>query len=176
MINYGANFMAMKNIVLIGLMGSGKSTVGKHLAQDTGLNFIDTDKVVEDTSGMQISDIFELKGETVFRGLECEAIKQVAEKDAAIISTGGGAFEDASNRDILLENGMVFYLKASADCLFKRIKKDNSRPLLKGDNPKRVLEELITTREKNYNEAHHVINVEHLTAKEVADEILHRAM
>jgi shikimate kinase len=168
--------MAMKNIVLVGLMGSGKSTVGKYLAQNTGLRLVDTDKVIEDSVGMRISDIFELKGETVFRELECEAVKQVAEKGNVIISTGGGAFENSSNRDELLKNGMVFYLKASADCLFKRIKNDNSRPLLKDGNPKSVLEELVTEREKNYNEAHHVINVEHLTAKEVADEILHKAM
>lgn len=176
MISYGADFMAMKNIVLVGLMGSGKSTVGKYLAQDTGLRFIDTDKVIEDSVGMKISDIFELKGEAEFRQLECEAVKEVAEKDAVIISTGGGAFENAANRNILLTNGMVFYLKASADCLFKRIKNDNSRPLLNGDNPKSVLEGLITERETNYKKAHHVINVEHLTAKEVAEEILHRVM
>ncbi|MCP4394035.1 MAG: shikimate kinase [Alphaproteobacteria bacterium] len=168
--------MSIKNIVLVGLMGSGKTTIGQELLDHTGFTFIDTDRIVEDMAGMRIVDIFEIKGEAVFRKFESEAVKKAIATHNSIISTGGGAFEDEQNRKELLSKGNVFYLKASADCLHERVKNDNSRPLLWGDNPQQILQELIEKREPQYLEAHHTIDVENLTIMEIVDEILQRVL
>ena len=150
----------MNNIVLIGLMGAGKSTIGKALSKDLNYNFIDIDEEIVKSEKMSINDIFKLKSETYFRELETKTIEKFSKSDNAVISLGGGAFENEKNRTILLNSSKVFYLKASIDTLFERIKTDNSRPLLKCDNPKEKLKELLKKREVNYEKAHYTINAE----------------
>lgn len=150
----------MNNIVLIGLMGAGKSTIGKALANNLKYNFIDIDGEIVKSEKMSINDIFKLKSETYFRELETKTIEKFSQSDNAVISLGGGAFENEKNRTILLNSSKVFYLKASIDTLFERIKTDNSRPLLKCDDPKEKLKELLKKRESNYEKAHYIINAE----------------
>ena len=146
------------NIVLIGLMGVGKSTIGKALANVLNYNFIDIDEEIVKQENMSINDIFAKKSETYFRKLETQIIKKFAGQKNAVISLGGGAFEKAVNREVLLNSGKVFYLCADVDTLYERIKTDSSRPLLKCDNPRGKLEELLKTREPNYKKAHYTID------------------
>ena len=150
----------MNNIVLIGLMGAGKSTIGKALANDLNYNFIDIDEEIVKSEKMSINDIFKLKSETYFRELETKTIEKFSKSDNTVISLGGGAFENEKNRTILLNSSKAFYLKASIDTLYERIKADNSRPLLKCDDPKEKLKELLKKREANYKKAHYIINAE----------------
>lgn len=148
----------MNNIVLVGLMGAGKSTVGKALAKDLKYDFIDIDEEIVKSEKMSINDIFKLKSETYFRELETKTIEKFAQSNNVVISLGGGAFENKKNQTILLNTSKVFYLKASIETLFERIKTDNSRPLLKCDDPKEKLKELLKKREPNYTKAHYTID------------------
>ncbi len=148
----------MNNIVLIGLMGAGKSTVGKALAKDLEYDFIDIDEEIVKSEKMSINDIFKLKSETYFRELETKTIEKFIQSDNTVISLGGGAFEKEVNRELLLNNSKVIYLYADADTLYKRIKSDNTRPLLKCDDPKEKLKELLNKREPNYKKAHYTID------------------
>ncbi len=119
------------NLVLIGMPGSGKSRIGKFLAQKLNLELLDTDKIIELQYG-KISEIFAEFGESYFRELEVKAVKSCAEKESAVISTGGGVILNEENVAALKKNGVIFYLKASEDTLFKRTAKSD-RPLIKGD-------------------------------------------
>lgn len=148
------------NIVLIGLMGAGKSTVGKALAKVLDLNFIDIDEEIVKQENMSINDIFAQKSETYFRKLETEVIKQFCSRKNIVISLGGGAFEKEENRELLLNSSNVFYLRADAETLYERIKTDTSRPLLKCENPKLKLQELLEKREQNYQKAHYTIDTD----------------
>lgn len=146
------------NIVLVGLMGSGKSTVGKALAEVLDRKFIDIDEEIVKQENMSINDIFAQKSETYFRELETQVITKFCNCKNTVISLGGGAFEKGVNREILLKNAIVFYLYADANLLYERIKSDTSRPLLKCDDPKGKLKELLEKREPNYLKAHHKID------------------
>ena len=108
----------MNNIVLIGLMGAGKSTVGKALAKDLKYDFIDIDEEIVKSEKMSINDIFKLKSETYFRELETKTIEKFAQSDNVVISLGGGAIENKKNQTILLNTSKLFYLKASIETLF----------------------------------------------------------
>lgn len=145
------------NIVLVGLMGAGKTTIGKALANVLNCDFIDIDEEIVKQENMSINDIFAQKSETYFRELETQVIKKFVGGNS-VISLGGGAFEKEANREILLDTGTVFYLYADVDTLYERIKTDSSRPLLKCDNPRAKLEELLKNREHNYKKAHHIID------------------
>ena len=167
--------MKQNNIVLTGLMGSGKTTVGNLLAKSIdGFNFVDTDDVIVETMNMSINAIFEKYGEAKFRQIEKNVILNLAEEENFVISLGGGAFEDEETRKTLLEKSTVFYLKASVDTLYERIKNDNSRPLLNTPNPKQKLSELLDLREPHYKEAHFVIDTNSLTPYNIVKEIQRR--
>lgn len=161
-----------KNVVLTGLMGAGKSCVGKLLARKLGFVFIDIDELIVQREKSSVNDIFEQKSESYFRKLESETIKSVVTAQNQVISIGGGAFELDVNRENLLNNSTVFYLKASLDTLYNRIKSDNSRPLLKCDNPKQKLETLLKTREPNYLKADYVVLTDNKSPDDVTDEII----
>lgn len=160
-----------RNIVLVGLMGAGKTTVGELLAKMYGLVFIDIDKAIERDAGMSISQIFATKGEKYFRELESSAILTFLNKSDSIISTGGGAVENDENLKNLKKNGAIVYLKASPEILFKRIKNENNRPLLKTQNPLETLKNLLNKREKNYLQADIIIETDNKTKEEIAKEI-----
>ena len=161
------------NIVLIGMPASGKSTIGLLLADKlTDYTLIDTDSLIEKTSGMKITEIFKKHSEDYFRKLEYDTIKLVCAGKKKIISIGGGAFENPDNRATLLKFGTVFYLKSDLDVLYYRISKDVTRPLLQSENPREVLENLLKKREDNYLKAHITINTDDLSNKEIVNVIL----
>lgn len=162
----------MKKITLIGMPGAGKTTIGKELSKELGIDFIDIDSEIEFLQEKNISDIFAQFGEKYFRKIESELIIKYAQADKnTIISTGGGAFENSESRDILISNTTVIYLKASPAILFDRTKNNKSRPLLNNNNIK-LISELLNIREKNYKLAHYTILTDNKTVQEIVKEIL----
>ena len=143
-----------RNIILTGYMGSGKSTVGKELSALTGLSLKDSDAEIEKTEGMSINDIFKIKGEEYFRELETSYLeKLLANGFNGILSCGGGMPVKEENRALLNRLGLVIYLKADADTVMKRLKSDNSRPLLSKENEQEKYEkikEMLIIREPYY--------------------------
>ena len=161
------------NIILTGIMGCGKTSVGKAISKVLkDYTFVDVDDVIVDIEGMSITEIFEKKSEKYFRELEEKIIEELSEEEDLIISLGGGAFESEVNRKNLSENGTVFYLKASIDTLFERIKDDTSRPLLKCDNPRGKLKELLEKRESNYLKADYIIETDGLKVADIIEKII----
>lgn len=162
-----------KNIVLIGMMGCGKTTVAFELHKILPeYELVDIDEEIEKSSGRKISEIFLKFGEPHFRLLEKDKIKKFSNLENKIISLGGGAFEDKETRKYLLDNSLVIYLEASAQEIYKRIKNEFHRPLLqKNFSVERILD-LILKREINYNKAHLKINTNYKTPGEIAEEIL----
>lgn len=162
------NNNSCNNIILIGMPASGKTTIGKLLADYLPeYTLIDTDSVIEKTQGMTISDIFAKYSEDYFRKLEYETIQMVCSGSKKIISIGGGAFENPNNRATLLKFGIVFYLKSDLDVLYYRISKVSTRPLLQNPNPKAVLKNLLQKREENYKKADFIIDTNKLNEEEV---------
>ena len=162
-----------KNIVLIGMMGAGKSTIG-HLLDEKlkDFQYLDIDKEIEKLAQKHISEIFAQDGEPHFRKLEHELIAKYSNYHNQVISTGGGIVENIENVDLLKKNGVIFYLKASLDELFERVKKTSHRPLLKNANPKQRLKELIDKREPFYKLADFEIDTEKKELMEIVKEIL----
>lgn len=145
-------------IILVGLPGSGKSTIGRQLAKRLHLPFVDSDQVLEQSSGCSIKDYFDRFGEAGFRDLEEQTIAEIVERDSdAIVSTGGGVVLRKSNRDALRRHGKVIYLKSSPDDLYRRLKYDASRPLLQVADPLARLRELYEARDPLYRETAHFI-------------------
>ena len=165
--------MEKSNVILIGMPGCGKSYVGLKLSEPlVDYTLIDTDAVIEKTSGMEISEIFKKYSEDYFRKLEYDTIKMVCTGNHKIISVGGGAFENPDNRNTLLKFGTVYYLKSNLDVLYCRISKENTRPLLDNKDKKSVLENLLKKREDNYQKAHHIINTDEMTENEIINFIV----
>ncbi len=162
------------NIVLIGFMGSGKTTFGKWISRKHEYTFCDTDEYIENKENTTINDIFATKGEEAFRDMETEAVKEYAASlEKSVVSVGGGLPLRKINRDILRDIGMVVYLKASEDELCKRLNKDNTRPLLKGGNLKEKIHTLMQQREDIYIDAADIIiNTENKSFERMYDEIL----
>ncbi|WP_114654250.1 shikimate kinase [Polynucleobacter necessarius] len=140
------------NIFLIGLMGAGKSTVGKLLAKKLGRRFLDADHVIEDRCGVKIPVIFEMEGEDGFRKREAQAIKDITAEHDVILATGGGAVLLPENRQFLSERGTVIYLHANPMELWHRTKGGEGRPLLKNGDAKKILENLYAFRDPLYRE------------------------
>lgn len=161
------------NIVLIGMMGCGKTTVARELAQLlNGFTYIDIDEEIEKSTQKKISELFLRHGEPFFRMLETEKIKHFCKKNDQIISTGGGAFENEENRKILSENNLVIYLKASPDEIYNRIKNETHRPLLKKNFSIEKITSLLLKREINYTKAHKIIDTNSKTPYNIAQEII----
>ena len=136
-----------RNIILIGYMGSGKSTVGRKAARAVEYNFLDTDALIEKEEGMTISKLFEEKGEPYFREKETETIRKlIAEPKGNIIATGGGLPMKEGNAELLKELGTVIYLKAGTDTLMKRLSGDTARPLLKNGDLREKIETMLAIR------------------------------
>lgn len=162
------------NIILVGMPASGKSSIGLCLAKLLpDYTLIDTDSLIERTSGMKIAEIFEKHSEDYFRKLEYDTIKLVCSSGKKrIVSIGGGAFENPDSRARLLQFGKVFYLKSDLDVLYYRISKDSTRPLLNNENPRQVLENLLEKREENFLKAHYLIDTSSMKEEEIAEFIL----
>ncbi len=162
----------MKTITLIGMMGSGKSTIGKLLADKIKAGFVDVDYEIVQNTQMSISDIFSKYGEKYFREQEANTIKSVFQEEGLVISLGGGAFENVETRNYLMEFSNVIYLKTSSDVIFERIKMDKSRPLLKDNMNIETINYIINEREKNYELAKFIISTDNKEPEQIVDEIL----
>ena len=142
-----------KPIVLLGLMGVGKSTVGYRLAKKLGLSFYDTDQLIQDEVGCSIDEIFKYAGEDFFRQKEKEIVVQIVNKDPCIISLGGGAFIDDESRKAIKESAISVWLKADFDVVYDRVARRNTRPTLEQGNKVEILKDLINERYPIYAEA-----------------------
>ena len=160
-----------KNIVLVGMMGSGKSTIGYILSKSTSLNFIDVDKVIEKKTGLKIFDIFEKKGEIYFRDLEEKITLNLLKEEKIILSLGGGAFLNNNIRKRISENSLSFWLNWKSSTLIKRIYKNKKRPLA-FNSSKNDLKKLITKRSKIYSETNYRINCESLSKSMIVKKII----
>lgn len=163
----------MNNVILIGFMGSGKTTVGLRLSYRLRRSVIDTDKEIEREEKRTISDIFATDGETYFRERETACLKKLLEStNNQIISVGGGLPLREENRKLLHELGQVFYLKASAETIYERVKHDTTRPLLQGDDPKAKIRTMLAERDDCYRQAADVvIDVDGKDFEQVLNEI-----
>ena len=161
------------NIALIGMMGSGKTTVGAELKNVLPyLDYIDLDELIEKSTQKKISEIFLKYGEPHFRILENDKIKSVLKNNNQIISLGGGAFENEENRKLLLENSTVIYLKASPQAIYDRIKSETHRPLLRRDFSVEKIKQIMDKRKKNYEKAHFTIDTTDKSPYNIVKEIL----
>ena len=150
----------MMNIVLIGFMGSGKTTVGRALSAKSDMEFLDTDALIE-------------KGEAHFRALENAALKSLAATKDKVISTGGGIVSSPNNRELLKKAGKVIYLRVSPETVIKRLEGDISRPLLMGEDKLSRVEELLSSRRALYEStADRIIDVDDLSVEEIVDSIM----
>ena len=141
---------ARTNIVLIGFMGSGKTSIGRLVAQRLGFQFIDTDAVIVERAGMQVAEIFERHGEAWFRGQETSTLRSLGILNRAVISTGGGIVLREENHAILRDLGFVVWLTASEDVIFERVSRNKKRPLLETANPRETVHKLLTDRHHLY--------------------------
>jgi len=142
--------MQKENIYLIGLMGAGKTTIGRQLAKALQVPFYDSDKAIEEQTGVDIPTIFEYEGENGFRNREQNMLEELTEIEGIVLATGGGAILREGNRKVLSENGFVVYLQCSIDKILQRTKRDNQRPLLNTDEPRERIETLFAEREDFY--------------------------
>ena len=161
----------MKAIVLTGMPGSGKTTVGMHLSKDLNIDFVDIDFAIEKSENRTISEIFANDGEKYFRVLESKIIKE-SFGDNKVISLGGGAFEDPITRSFLLKNSVVIYLKTSVQEIYKRVKNNSQRPLLNDDMSAEKINKILSVREKNYKLAHFTIMTDNIVVEDVVRDII----
>jgi len=160
------------NIFLVGPMGAGKTSVGKQLAKALQRTFFDSDKEIEDRTGVNIPTIFDIEGEKGFRVRESQVIDDLTQQDRIVLATGGGAVLAAQNQKVLQSRGIVFYLHASIEQLYQRTHRDRNRPLLQTDNPKQIITELLEIRDPIYRAvADFVIATDGQTVRKVVEEI-----
>lgn len=162
----------MKNIVLIGFMGTGKSVTGKRLAKELKMKFVNTDDIIEEREKRPIAEIFAKSGEPYFRNIEKEVIKEVSAFDNAVIAAGGGAVLNEENIVNLKKNGVVVCLNASPEAVYERTKKYKTRPLLNVPDPVAKIKELMASRSLFYAKADHQIETSGKSVNEVAKEII----
>ena len=162
----------LTRISLTGMMGSGKTSIGKLLAKKINLPFYDSDENIEDKLSLKISEIFETYGEILFREQEEKICINILKKEKFVLALGGGAITNVKIRDSIAKNSLLIYLKTDENILFDRLKNDKSRPLLKGTNLKKQINSILKDREKFYSESNIIIenNVNDIEA--VVEEII----
>ena len=166
------------NLVLIGFMGSGKSSIGRILATKLGFHLLDTDAMVVEAAGMQITEIFSMKGEDGFRDYESRTLAYLAERKAhgAVVATGGGIVTRSSNVALLHELGFVVALTATEEVIFERVSRNRARPLLHTPNPRQTVSELLAMRAPLYAAAaDFAVDTSSRSHIQVADEIIAEA-
>lgn len=150
--------MNYPNIFLIGLMGSGKTTIGQMLAKRLGLPFVDSDYELERRTGVSVATIFEIEGEAAFRAREAAMIDELTQRDGVVLGTGGGAILSSASRLALHERGITFYLHSTPETSYERVRRNRDRPLLMVNDPLARLRQLYEIRHPLYREtAHHVV-------------------
>ena len=159
-------------IVLVGLMGAGKTSIGRRLATRLGLPFSDADDEIEKAAGSSIEDIFERLGEERFREGERRVIARLLDGPPIVLATGGGAFMDPDTRKVIAENGISIWLKSNIDTLVKRTSKRKNRPLLKNKNHREVLKHLIEVRYPIYQLADIIIDSLDVSAEETLHQVV----
>lgn len=142
-----------RTIVLVGMMGVGKSTVGRKLAESLAAPFVDSDEEIEKAAGLSVQEIFAMHGEPEFRRGERRVIERLLNGPQIVLATGGGAYMDATTRALLKEKAVTVWLRADLDLIWKRVNRRDTRPLLKRDNPRQVLADLLAQRAPVYAEA-----------------------
>ena len=160
-------------IVLVGLMGVGKSTVGRRLARRLGLSFVDSDEEIEDAAGRPAAEIFEQYGETDFRDGERRLVARLIEGQIRVIATGGGAYIDPRTRKLLNERSITVWLDAPVDILAERTSRRDTRVQLRNGDPKAVLQKLAEERRPSYAEAHIHVRSGDGAHRDVVDAIVH---
>jgi len=161
-------------VVLVGLMGAGKTTVGRRLAQSIGLEFIDSDNEITEAAGCSIPDIFEIYGESIFRDLEKRVILRLLGSEPAVIATGGGAFMNPAIRDSIRTHAISIWLRAELEVLLERVSRRNTRPLLEQGDKRTILTRLIEERHPVYGNADLVVDSGEGSHEAVVTEIIRR--
>lgn len=164
--------LAGRPIVLVGMMGAGKTTVGRRLAARLGRRFVDSDEEVEKAAGMNIEDIFAAHGEADFRAGEVRVIARLLRDADLVLGTGGGAFMNAETRALVKSAAVSVWIKADTDVLFARVQRRSNRPLLKTANPRQTLEDLIVKRYPVYAEADVTVMSRDVPQEQVASEVI----
>lgn len=164
----------IQNIALIGFMGTGKSTVGRLIAEQLRFDFLDTDMLIEQRSGKKITEIFAQNGETAFRDLEAQLVAELATRTRTIISTGGGLPTHPANLASLKTHSLVICLWASPERIYERVREQSHRPLLNDPDPLGKIRTLLTAREKFYKQADVLINSDLRLAREVAQQVVNQ--
>ena len=163
----------MKNIVLVGFMGSGKSSTGRRLARKIGYDFIDTDYAIEEVTGLTVEQIFAKHGVKRFRGEEALLVSKLANKEKLVIATGGGLVLNPQNIDMLKANGIFICLQASPETICKRVRNKRTRPLLARGNLREKVMKLLAERQNAYQMADYTVNTDHLDPEAIVD-IIHQ--
>lgn len=163
--------MDKRNIVLVGFMGTGKTTVGRLLAEKTGMPLVDMDASIEECAGKSISDIFAQDGEAHFRSLEREMVQELASGNGQVISTGGGIVTNPDNISDYEKTGLVVCLLASAEEILNRVRHEETRPLLAGDKEAKIVQ-LLETRSPLYEAITHQIETDCLSPEDIAAQII----
>jgi shikimate kinase len=161
-----------RSIVLVGMMGAGKSSIGRRLAVRLALPFIDADSEIEERAGMTIPELFEMHGEAYFRAGEARVIARLLDSGPQVLATGGGAFMNADTRALIRTRGISVWLKADFDLLLRRIRRRNDRPLLKTEDPAARLQALIEERYPIYAEADLTVHSREIPHETIVEEIV----
>jgi shikimate kinase len=164
--------LGARSIVLVGMMGSGKSSIGRRLAARLAVPFVDADSEIEQAAGMTIAEIFERHGEPYFRAGEARVIARLLERGPQVLATGGGSFMNADTRTLIRAKAVSVWLKAELDVLMKRIKRRGDRPLLKTDDPAATLTALIAERYPVYAEADLTVASRDVPHESIVEEIV----
>lgn len=163
----------MKNIVLIGFMGTGKSTVGRRLARRLNYNFIDTDQAIEEITGLTVLQIFAKHGPKRFRGEEALLTSKLVNKEKLVIATGGGLVLNPENVRKLQQNSVLICLEASPEIICRRVRNKRTRPLLAKGNLQENVQNLLKERQGAYDMAEFTINTDEISPDEIVDKIMH---
>ena len=160
-----------KNLVLLGMMGVGKTRIGKYVAKKLKISFFDIDKLIEKKNEMKITEIFKKKGEIYFRKEEESLSLKYLNKEGSVISLGGGGFINEKIRKKILSESISFWLNINLKTLHERLKKSNKRPLIDKNNPKSI-DKIFMERKKIYSLANHEINCDNLSVKQISNKII----
>jgi shikimate kinase len=162
------------NLALIGFMGTGKTSVGRLVAESLDFDYLDTDEMIQSATGKTVTEIFKNDGEKNFRALEEKVVEEISARTKTVIATGGGLPTNTKNLDRLKSHALVVCLWASPEKIWERVKNQSHRPLLHDENPQAKIRELLAAREPFYKQADVLLNTELRSAREVAQQIVHQ--
>ena len=168
------NTRRLVNLALIGFMGTGKTSVGRMVAEQLHFDYLDTDEMIQSRTGRTITDIFEKDGEVTFRRLEQQLVSELAARKRTVIATGGGLPTNPLNLASLKTHALIVCLWASPETIFERVRSHAHRPLLNDADPLAKIRELLAAREGHYRQADVLVNTEMRSAREVATQVVHQ--